>query len=172
MNDPCNRLAFPCLSRKLFAYQNTNGLRMPAVVSLTEMWIRTLVQGKQIQCQMRRDHWAAACWVLSPELNSTAYPLPLASGLKAPVTTHHNQSPQTTTSFVERGEVGSCWSDDFILQFCHPVSEDTGEKGEVQTLSFPGFHVQLGSFSRGLTSLPFHVWSVKLWWGSNRSQLP
>lgn len=46
MNDPCNRLAFPCLSRKFFAYQNTNGLRRPAVVSLTEMWIKNTGAGK------------------------------------------------------------------------------------------------------------------------------
>lgn len=65
---------------------------------------------------MRRDHWAAACWVLSPELNSTAYLLPLASGLKAPVTTHHNQSPQTTTSFVE-GE----WSWKLLVWWLHLV---------------------------------------------------
>lgn len=46
MNDPCNRLAFPCLSRKLFAYQNTDGLRRPAVVSLTEMWMKDAGAGK------------------------------------------------------------------------------------------------------------------------------
>lgn len=120
---------------------------------------RTLVQGKQIQCQMRRDHWAAAGWVLSPQLNSTACLLPLASGLQAPVTTHQNQSPQTTTSFLE-GE----WSWKLLVWWLHLVVLPPhfrgygGKKGEVQTLSFPGFRVQLGSFSSRLISLPFHVW--------------
>lgn len=130
---------------------------------------RTLVQGKQIQHQMRRDHWAAACWVLSPELNSTACLLPLAVGLKALATTHQKQSPQTTTSFLEEwGRVCVCvcvWSWKLLVWWLNLVVLPPhfrgcrGKKGQVQTLSFPDFHVQLGSFfSSGLISLPFHFW--------------